>query len=268
MSFLQQVKSIFASRELLQNLVVKELKVRYRNSILGFFWSLLNPLLVMIIFNVIFGQVFRLGIKNFPIYLLSGLLAWNFFNLSVSGATGSVVGNSALVKKVSFPREILPLSVVLANLVNFLLELIVLFGFLIYYRVPFFLYIPALAVIVILQTVFVSGLALMLSAANTYFRDIQYIVSVLVMTLFYLTPIIYNTEMIEKMSITKTYPIILIIYKANPITAFTEMYHSVLYGAQMPGLDYFLYALVGSLISLFFGAWVFRRLKPAFAELV
>lgn len=261
-----KLREIYAFRELLFNLVKKELKLRYRNSVLGFFWSLLNPLLMMLIFTFVFAHVFKLGIKDFPVFLLVGLLPWNFFNLSISAASGSLVSYASLVKKVYFPREILPVSFVLADLMNFLLALVVLFGFLVFYGYNFYVYVPLLLLIVLLQTILTIGFALILSSLNVYFRDIQYIITVSLLALFYATPIIYSYQMVEKMSLFRRLPWLLTIYKLNPLTALVILYRTILYETRLPSLGLVLYAAGVSIGTLLVGYLVFRRLGPAIAE--
>lgn len=261
-----KLRELHEYRELLVNLVKKELKVKYRNSVLGFFWSLLNPLLMMIIFTFFIGQVFRPGIKDFPIFLLCGILPWNFFNGSLQTATASIIANSNLIKKVYFPREILPISAVLANLINFALEVIVLFAFLIVYGYNFYLYIPVLLVLIIVQAILIIGLSLILSGLNVYFRDIQYILSVLLLALFYSTPIIYSIKMVEKIGFVQRHPYLLYLYKANPLAALIIQYQNILYEGSLPSLKLFSYAVLASVTLLIIGYLVFHKLEPSFAE--
>lgn len=260
------LKELYAYRELLINLVKKELKLRYRGSALGFLWSLLNPLLTMLIFTFVFANVFKLGIKNFPVFLLVGLLPWIFFSGSITASTGAILAYSHLVKKVYFPKVILPISYVAADLINFLLAELVLFCFLIFYGYNFYIYIPLLLVVIVLQVIFTLGIALILSSINVYFRDIQYIVGVLTLILFYGTPIIYSIDMIEKMNIMKTYPWLLTIYKLNPLAAMITVYRSLLYQTQAPSLYMLGYSAVAAVVTLFIGYVVFSRLEPKFAE--
>ena len=127
-SVLSPIVEVLRYRELLRNLVARDLKVRYRNSVLGFVWCLLNPLLMMAVFTFVFTVLMKSGVPNYPVFILVGILAWNFHSTAVTGAINSIVGNSALVMKVYFPREILPISAVLSNAVNFVLALVALFA--------------------------------------------------------------------------------------------------------------------------------------------
>lgn len=261
-----KLRELHQYRELLLNLVKKELKVKYRNSVLGFFWSLLNPLLMMIVFTFFIGQVFRPGIKDFPIFLLIGILPWNFFNGSLQTATSSIIGNSNLIKKVYFPREILPISAVLANLINFLLEVLVLFAFLIVYGYNFYPYIPVLLVLVVIEAILIIGISLTLSGLNVYFRDIQYILSVLLLALFYSTPILYTIKMVESIGFVQRHPYLLYLYKANPLAALIIQYQHILYEGNLPSLKLFLYVVIISVTLLLLGYLIFHKLEPSFAE--
>lgn len=263
---MSKLRELYEYKDLIWTLSVKELKLQYRNSILGFLWSLLNPLLMMLIFSFVFAYLFKFGIKNFPVFLLCGLLPWNFFNTALIAATGSIVSNGALIKKVYFPREILPLSSVLANLFNFLLSLIVLFIFLAFYGYHFWVWLIILPVVIFIETLCVIGLALLLASLNVYFRDIQYIVSVVLMALFYATPIIYNIERVQTSYWMTHYPWLMTFYNLNPMTPIVNAYRSILYSVQLPSLSSVLYSVAITVVLLILGYVVFRRLEPAFAD--
>jgi lipopolysaccharide transport system permease protein len=265
-TLIKRIKELYEYRDLLITMAIKELKLQYRNSILGFFWSLLNPLLMMLIFTFVLGQIFRIGIKNFPIFLLTGLFAWNFFNSSIVGGTGSIVSNANLVKKVYFPREILPLSIVLASLFNFVLSLVVLFLFLIYYGYSFWPFLPLLVVVIIIELILVSGISMLLASLNVYFRDIQHTVSVGMLALFYATPILYDISMIEKSSMAQAHPWIMYVYKLNPLVWVIQLYRDILYYNQWPTLKMFAIAAAGAAIIFVAGYVVFHKLEPRFPE--
>lgn len=263
---MNKLRELYDYKDLIWTLSVKELKVQYRNSFLGFLWSLLNPLLMMLIFSFVFTNVLKFGIKDFPVFLLCGLLPWNFFNAALISATGSIVANGPLIKKVYFPREILPLSTVLANLFNFLLSLIVLFIFLIFYGYHFWVWLIILPFIIIIETLCITGLALLLAGLNVYFRDIQYIVSVALMALFYATPIIYTFDRVQSSYWMTRFPWLMTIYNLNPMTPIVNAYRSILFQIKLPSLTSVLYALGITTIVLVLGFVVFRRLEPAFAD--
>lgn len=192
----QSLTGIWRYRELLLNLVRKELKVRYKNSSLGFIWSMLNPAMYLVVFYVVFQLVLKAGIPYFAVFLLSGLLAWNLFSASLAGATGSITGNAPLVNKVYFPREILPLASVGANCVHFVLQGIVLIGALVAFRFHvdwgyLWLIIPAVVALLLLTA---AG-AVFLSAANVYARDTQHFLELALLAWFWMTPIVYQWDL-------------------------------------------------------------------------
>lgn len=191
-SLLQRACDIWDYRELLVNLVRKELKVKYKNSALGFLWSLLNPILYLVVFGLVFQLFLPTGIPDFAIFFLAGLLPWNLFSSSLSAATGTFVNNSPLINKVRFPREILPLATVGAGLVHFTLQIVVLATALVVLRhapSPRFLLLIPIAIMVLL--VFLSAFSLLLSAVNVYLRDVQHLLELLLLLLFWMTPIVY-----------------------------------------------------------------------------
>lgn len=221
-----RLTDIWAYRELLVGLVRKELKVKYKNSSLGFLWSLVNPLLYLVVFSVAFQVILRAGIPSFPVYLLSGLLVWNFFSSGISAGTSAVVVNAGLVKKVWFPREILVFASIGSALVNFFLQMSVLLAFLaiIRYDVAFAylpLVIPALVVIVTLT----AAMALVLAAVNVYLRDTQHFLDLALLAWFWFTPIVYPFMLMggreEKWQVA--------IYMMNPVTAITLVFQRAFY---------------------------------------
>jgi ABC-2 type transport system permease protein len=192
----QSLTGIWRYRELLLNLVRKELKVRYKNSSLGFLWSMLNPAMYLVVFYVVFQLVLKAGIPYFAVFLLSGLLAWNLFSASLAGAAGSITGNAPLVNKVYFPREILPLATVGANCVHFVLQGLVLVGALVVFRFNVdwgyvWLVIPAVVALVLLT----AAAAVFLSAANVYARDTQHFLELALLAWFWMTPIVYQWDL-------------------------------------------------------------------------
>jgi ABC-2 type transport system permease protein len=263
---IERIKEIYAYRELLFNITKKELKLRYRNSFLGFLWSLLNPLLMMLILSFVFSLIAKFGIKNFAIFLLVGLLPWNFFNMAVAGSAGSIISYGGLVKKVYFPRELLPLSLVLSELINFVLAMVVLFVALIFYGYNFWPFLPVLLFAVVIQTLMLTGLAFIMSSLNVYFRDIQQIISVALLALFYGTPIIYSHQMVAGSNFMKTHPTLMMIYNLNPMAALVDLYRSCLYDLKLPGWSTVLYALGFTIVVVVLGFYIFGKLEPAFAE--
>ena len=190
---LRRAREVWRYRELLGNLVRKELKVKYKNSALGFVWSLLNPALYLLVFYVVFQVVLKAGIPNFAIFLLAGLLPWNLFATSLGASCQSVVGNASLVGKVWFPREILPLAAVGAALVHFFLQLTVLLGALVVFRyAPDPAYIPVALVALVVLVVLAAALGIGLSAVNVPLRDTGHLLELALLAWFWVTPIVYQ----------------------------------------------------------------------------
>jgi len=205
-------------------LVIKDLKIRYKASALGLFWSLLNPLLLMIVYSVIFGAVMRNPRPEFPIFILSGLLAWNFFGTALPLATIIVVANANLVKRTRFPISLLPISVVISGLINYLISLVLLFGLLVFYRHGVGPSIILLPVLILAQLLFTAGLGLLLSGLNVFFRDIEHFLGIAMTVWFFATPIIYPRDALQGKAAS-------LIIQVNPMTWLVGAYQDIFYGA-------------------------------------
>lgn len=244
--------------------MVRDLKVRYKKSALGFVWSLLNPLMMMVVFTIVFTILTSPNIENFPVFVLTGLMAWNFFANTITGAAGTIVGNSSLINKVYFPRELLPASLVFSNLVNFLLTLVVLFGFIIAYRIPFtttMLWLPA---IVLVQLMLTLGIALIVSSVNVFYRDVSVLLEVGVTAWFFLTPIFYQLERIPNLQVLGL-DVWRWVYILNPMASIiTDYRYTLLY--DLPPIKHTAFALGEAAFTLAIGYWLFRTLSPKFSE--
>jgi ABC-2 type transport system permease protein len=265
--------------ELLVNLVRKDLKVKYKSSTLGFLWTLANPLLYLVVFSLVFTKFLPAGIPDFWVYFMSGLLVWNFFNQATLSATGSVVGSANLVKKVPFPRLVLPLSSVGFAGVHFALQLAVFAVFLlVFYRDAFgpqlLLLIPALAVAI----VFSAAMSFLLSSLNVSYRDVQHLYEVALIAGFWLSPIVYQIGVVKDQLDRAG---LFWLYMLNPMTTVIASMQRAIYavdrvspGGQAvfadPGYAFYLEWLgIAALISLALlalGLWTFRRLEHNFAE--
>jgi ABC-2 type transport system permease protein len=228
-----RIVEIWKYRELLLSLVRKELKVKYKDSVLGFAWSMLNPAFTLTIYYVVFQIVLGSGIPRFAIYLLSGLLVWNFFSNALAAATGSVTGNGSIVKKVSFPREVLPLASVGAAAFNFFLQLIVMAIALVGFRhVPSPSFIALGVVAFVILVFFASGLSIFLAAVNVKFRDTQHLLELVIMAWFWATPIVYQFMLLpgkfEKYNIPHW------LMWINPITPITLTFQHAFYNQLDP----------------------------------
>lgn len=267
--FFGQIREIYQYRELLRNLVVSDLKARYKNSVLGFFWSLLNPLGMMLVFTLIFGLLVpNVQIERYPLFLLCGLLPWNYFSASVQGSLYSVLGNAGLVKKVYFPRAILPIATVLSQLINFLLAFVILFAALVIFQSNFSPWLWLLPFVLLIQTIFTIGVALILSTLNVFYRDTSMIMEVVMLAWFFLTPVFYSTDMLPD-SITLlgvTLDPQRLLYILNPMASLVNMYRDLLYWGYRTDLDFFLRTAVTAIAVLLFGAWFFRRYSDRFGE--
>jgi lipopolysaccharide transport system permease protein len=272
-SSVSTVSEITASRELITNLTLRELRTRYKRSVLGWTWSMLNPLATVGIYTVVFKYFFKAsapvgepsGVSNFAVYLLCGLLAWNYFSGCVNGAMATLVGNAGLIKKVYFPREGLVISLVVSNLISFLIELGVLGVILLLVGSQVLPWIPVVLLLVAILTVFVTGLGLIVSVLNVYFRDLQYLVgSILLQVLFYLTPIVYPIRFVY--DATGGDPWLRRLYTANPTVQFIEAFHRVLYDLRWPSLQNFAYLTAWAVGALVLGMFVFNRFESRLAE--
>ena len=252
-------------RGLLRNLLVRDLSVRYKNSILGFAWTLLNPILLMIVFTIVFQVLLPSNIPHFAVFVLIGILSWNFCVGAVVASIHSIVGNGDLVRKVYFPREMLPLSAVLASLVHFLLAFSLVFLALPIAGIPLTPLILWLPVVIVFQTAFVAGVGLVLAAMNVFFRDTEAIVDVGVLAWFFLTPIFYRLEVLWDKTIGP-FNAGWLMHVLNPMASFIATYRIVLVDGAPPALDFLARTFATSLIILVFGYALFKRLEPRFGE--
>ncbi len=226
----EKLTDLWLARELLRQLVGKELKVRYKNSALGFLWSLLTPALMTVVFTVIFQFVIRIAVDDFAAFFLSGYLVWQFFQNSVQGSIGAIVGNGSLIKKVYFPREVLPLSIVLSQVVHLVLALLAVSPYLIWARGwSIVTHLPAIIVGIALVTVFTAGVSMLLAGANVPFRDLQELIVVIFMVWFYATPLIYPIAMVAN-SDAAAARFFGFVLNANPMTWFVKMFRESIYG--------------------------------------
>lgn len=226
----QKLIDLYRSRELLRQFVQKELKVRYKNSALGFLWSLVTPILMTVVFTVIFSTVIRIQVEDFAAFFLCGYLVWQFFQNTVSASMSSIVGNGPLVQKVYFPREILPLSIVLSQLVHFLLALLAVTPYLVWVRGwSLVTHLPSILLGIVVLTVFTAGLSMLLAGANVGMRDLQELMPTIFQVWFYATPIIYPFALIANTEgrIARVASVVLAV---NPMTWFTRLFRESIYG--------------------------------------
>jgi ABC-2 type transport system permease protein len=222
----ERIREIWRYRELLVAFSRTELKVKYKNSVLGFIWSMLNPALYLVVYWVVFDLILGSGIPDFPIFLLSGILVWNLFATSLGSATSAVVANAGLVRKVAFPREILPLASVGAALVHFFLQSVVLVLALLVFRYEVaWSYLPLLPVALFALLFFVSALGILLGSINVYLRDTAHFVELALIAWFFMTPIVYPYETVAAKLGDKSW-----LYLLNPITDIVLTFQRAIYG--------------------------------------
>jgi ABC-2 type transport system permease protein len=224
-SVIERFRRIVTYRELLVGMTRKELKIKYKNSILGFAWSLLNPLLYLVVFYIAFVKILGSGVPEFPIFLLSGLLVWNLFSTALGAACSSVVANAGLVKKVSFPREILPLAAVGSMLVHFFLQSMVLFAVIaVLWRPVAWEYVALLPLALVALLLLTGALGILLSATNVYLRDTQHFLELALLAWFWVTPIVYGF-----MTIGRRNSLFSKLYMLNPVTPIVLIFQRALY---------------------------------------
>jgi lipopolysaccharide transport system permease protein len=247
-----------ARPDLLRNLVWAELTARYKTTALGILWFIANPMVMMGIMVIIFGQVVHLSIPDYPAFVLSALLPWTFFKTGISNAAGSLSRAAGLVKRVRIPREFVPLSALMAALVHFLISLVLLFVLMWFMRVrvsPFVMFLP---IVIAIQMVFLVGACLLVASINVLYRDVEHILSPALQALFYFTPTFYPLSYVPKQWLRW--------YLVNPMAGIIELYRNVLV-AGWPASALVLEMAVGtSLITLVVGIFVFSRLELHFDD--
>jgi len=258
---------ILKDHEIIYNLVIKELKVRYRGSYLGFLYALLNPLVSTVVFAVVFTFIIRIKMQHYGLYLLTGFMPWIFFQQSLSESATSIIRNANLIKKVMIPREIFPISSILACLVNFFLGSCVMLPFLAAYG-HFSVRWAYLPLVMLVHLVFTLGLGLFLSSANVMFRDIGNLVEIVIFVWFYANPIIYPLQMLQTKLQEIGRPELLTLYLANPMASIMVLYRHALFAPVSPDVlgTAAIIAIVWAVIALLVGQFVFSRLQKTFAK--
>jgi lipopolysaccharide transport system permease protein len=269
---MSSASELFARRELLWNLTLRELRGRYKRSLLGWGWSLLNPIAFMLVYTFAFSIILEAdpppgepsGLSSYAFFLLCGLVPWSFFNVSVGEAMGSIVSNGALVRKVAFPREHLVISTIFAGVFTLAVELTVLSIALMIFGNMVLPWLPLVVLTSVLVAIFAAGFGLALSAANVYFRDMTYLWSIFVQAWFFSTPIVYSPSFVADKLVD--HPTVLRIYNDLPMAVIVRIYRNLLFDLRWPRLiDYGLLS-VYALIAFFIGWWIFDKLEGRFAE--
>ncbi len=248
-------------KDLVLELTLREIKARYKQSFLGFFWVILNPFFQMLILSFVFSKILRFGNLGvpYPIFLYAGLLPWTFLANALNASLNSLSSNASLIKQVYFPREILVLSTILAKAFDFFLSFGVFLILMVFFKIPFTPFMLFFLLIFLLQALFVFGIGLILSLFNLFYRDVQYLFNLVLTLWFYLTPVIYAPEFFpEKYRF---------IFKLNPMAVFINAYRKVLLGGDFPKFSSLLIGLVISLILFAFAYKIFKKLEGVMADI-
>lgn len=251
-------KELISYREMLKSLVRKDLKTRYKGSLLGFLWTFLNPLLQLAVYALIFPYLMRVDEKNYAMFLFVGLLPWIYFSTSLQSSTGCIVENYNLVKKIYFPRQVLPLSVATGGLVNYLFGLVIVLIGLLCAGIPLTIELVYLPLILLILYSIVSGFCLAFSAMNVYVRDLEHIVNIVTMAWFYATPVVYPFSMLP--------PWLQNILVWNPMVPMVQAFRNVLYYGQAPDFAQLGIAALEAVVLFVSGVWIFQSLEKGFAE--
>ena len=286
----EDLRELWRFRELFISVVQREIKIRYKNSALGFLWSFINPLVTTAVMTLVFGTVLSNGIPNYSAYVLAAYLPYMFFQFSVLDSAQSVLGSIQLVKKIYFPREVLPLAAVASNFIHLLLGYVVFFLFLltVYLRdrtvIPFQITTLFLPLLLLINLMLAVGVSLIVSALNTLYEDVKYIVGVLMYLLFFLCPIMYFAEEVaNSRSNIQSHYLIYKLYNLNPIAVLTTAYRKILLAPiKVPirnpdgkpldadtlpmAWDYVAYSFVLSFLIMVGGYALFNRMKWRFVE--
>lgn len=241
------------------SLVKKDLRGRYKGSVLGFLWTFINPLLQLVVYTIVFSFILKTNIERYYLYLFVALIPWIFFSSSITVGSASIVAQKDLIKKIYFPRMVIPISYVTSSFVNMLLCFIVIFAVIIVSGAGInFLALLTLPVIMLVEYILALGMAMLTSAITVYFRDLEHILGIVTMAWMYMTPIMYDKSIVPEN--------LMPIFNLNPMTHVIECYRAVLYGKKIPDLTTLLSAAGLGILILIVGILVFNKLQKRFAE--
>lgn len=251
-------KNLYQYRELLKTSVKKEIRGKYKNSFLGVIWSFLNPLLQIAVYAFVFPLILQNKQENYVIFLCAGLIPWTFFSTAISRSAFTMIENGNIIKKVYFPREILPISLVTSEAVNFLIATIIILAFVVLSGLGVTQYIIFYPIVLIAQYLIILAISFIVSSITVYFRDLQHFIGVALQLLFYATPIVYAAE-----SIPANFAWIL---KVNPMSYIIEGYRAIFYNQTMPDLTAIGILIVIAIFACVIGYAIFSKLQKGFAE--
>ena len=253
------INDLYNYRELLKSNVKKEIRGKYKGSFLGILWSFVNPLLTTLVYAIVFPFILKNTEPHYVTFLIIGILPWTYFVTVVNQSSGSILYSGNIIKKVYFPREILPISVNLSGLVNFLISCLIIFIFLICSGIGFSWYILFLPLIILTEFILLQGISLIVSAVNVYVRDFEYIINFILSMLFYATPVLYSSALFEG-------SIIRDLVRLNPMATIIDCYRDVLFYQSMLHIKSLIIVLICSIILTWIGLKIFKKLERGFAE--
>ena len=252
-------KEIFLYREMIYNLVHRELRGKYKGSVLGFAWTFINPLLQLGVYTIVFSYIMRAGVEDYYLFLFVALIPWIFFSVSVSAGAGCIRAQGNMVKKIYFPREVIPISFVASQFVNMLLSFLVVFAVILIsgkgFNFEAFLFLP---LIMIIEFLMATGLTMIISGFAVYFRDIEHFITIIVLLWQFLTPVMYDLKLVPDE--------LLSIYRLNPMTPIIVAYRDILYYKQIPQVNSLISASLFAVVIFVLGFIIFGKLKEHFAE--
>ena len=251
-------KSLYEYRELLKTSISKDVRGKYKNSVLGIIWSFLNPLLQIAVYAIVFPLIMRSNLPNYTVFLCCGLIPWNFFASAISRTSFTMIENGNIIKKVYFPREILPISVVTSEAINFVISTIIILAFVLGYGMGISKFIIFYPLILLVQYLLLIAISFIVSSVTVFFRDLQHFIGIALQLLFYATPIVYASN-----AIPENFQWIL---KFNPMTYVINGYRDIFYYQKMPEMTSILIVLVLSVVFCLIGYKIFSKLQKKFAE--
>lgn len=265
--FVEFMKNLYKDRHMVMTMAVRELKVRYIGSSFGLFWAVINPLTQVAIYGIIFGIFFNAkpnpvyGTDSYFLYLICGLIPWQFFSQAVNSSTGVILSNRNLVMKAAgFPSEVLPIISIISQIMNHLIALAVLLIILLIFKVSLGIFVLLIPLYILFMTLFTIGLSWIFSSINVYMRDVQHIIGLIMTAWFFFTPIFYSTDIIPPKALT--------LLKLNPMYYVIDGYRYTLLAGELPPIGNLIYLAVISTLVFGLGGMVFRKLKPGFAEVL
>ncbi|SKA76643.1 ABC-2 type transport system permease protein [Caloramator quimbayensis] len=255
---IEDIMELFKYKEMLKNLVRKDLRTRYKGSFLGFLWTFINPLLMLLVYSIVFPYLLRIQEKNYAMFLFVALIPWMFFSTSLQNGVNSIVWNNGLIKKIYFPRLILPIATATSGLMNCIYSMIVVIISLMIMDVSIKWYVIFLPLLLFIQYLLVLGFCIIFSCINVYFRDLEHILGIVLQAWYFLTPVLYRVDVLPKN--------LQFALKLNPMSALIISYRDVLYDGKFPNVMSLVYVFIFSIFLLIFSILIFNKLKIRFAE--